>query len=52
MKFEDEHDTFYESAMNASAKSDKVSYQTPNIPSQQSFYNPFDEFDTANNGFV
>ena len=56
MKFEDENMSFYESAMNAdsgthtkpqNSYNQQIPNQMPNKP-----YNPFEEFDAANNEFV
>ena len=48
MKFEDENASFYESAMNAeSANRQYIPVSQTNTP-----YNPFEEFDAANNEFV
>lgn len=56
MKFEDENMSFYESAMNAdsgthikpqNSYNQQIPSQMPNKP-----YNPFEEFDAANNEFV
>jgi replicative DNA helicase len=48
MKFEDENGSFYESAMNAeSTNRQHIPVSPTNTP-----YNPFEEFDAANNEFV
>ena len=48
MKFEDENASFYESAMNA----ESVNRQHIPAPPINAPYNPFEEFDAANNEFV
>lgn len=56
MKFEDERTLLYESAMNDPTPIPNPAQTSVSLPLQQpqhtEFYNPFDEFENANNGFA
>lgn len=56
MKFEDERALLYESAMNEPTPIPNPAQTSVSLPPQQpqhtEFYNPFDEFENANNGFA
>ena len=52
MKFEDEGSALYESAMNTDKTSVRQPQRSPYAQSSEVPYNPFDEFDRANNEFV
>ena len=56
MKFEDEHTSFYESAMNSiQAQPQRQQREAPQVaypPIGQPPYNPFDEFDMSQNEFI
>lgn len=56
MKFEDERTLLYESAMNDPTPIPNPAQTSVSLPPQQpqhtEFYNPFDEFENANNGFA
>jgi replicative DNA helicase len=56
MKFEDERALLYESAMNDPTPIPNPAQTSVSLPPQQpqntEFYNPFDEFENANNGFA
>ena len=53
MKFEDERTLLYESAMNDPTPIPNPAQTSVSLPPQHTeFYNPFDEFENANNGFA